>query len=86
MVETIEAANSEAWTVNAPATDRRRPGRRDFENPALIGLLRQAPDRETPTVDTIHDDLRAARGIATGVAVSLLLSGATGLLTWWALG
>jgi hypothetical protein len=60
--------------------DRRRPGRRDYDNPALIALLRSASkpvaieDAPEPPVALIRvDDLSAARGVATSLLIGMLM-------------
>jgi hypothetical protein len=58
-------------TLDVTFTDRRRPGRRDYQDPHLIALLRGQPtitDPATAEVDAITkvlpaDDLAPARGI-----------------------
>jgi hypothetical protein len=48
----------------AIAVERRRPGRAEYENPALIALLREpaaVPVEANPAADT-GDDLNPARG------------------------
>ena len=69
--------------------DRRRPGRRDYDNPALIALLRSAsnaaviedaPDPQDATRSA--DDLAPARGIAVSLAIGVLMWSAIGLGIW----
>ncbi len=75
-------------------TDRRRPGRVDYENPHLVELLRDS-DRVPPPgepaeelvgsgIDAYEDEdpLRPARGILLGIAIASGLWGAGGLAVW----
>ena len=74
------------------AGDRRRPGRVPFKNNDLIGLLRDpaamkiAAPAEAPVAAACdapdEDPLRAAKGIATGVALSLGCWTALGATIW----
>lgn len=77
------------------AADRRRPGRVDFDNPHLIGLLRRPDpvegsgslpealddDRTRRATDGDGDSLGAARGLMIGVLISIALW-ASAILTW----
>ena len=77
------------------AADRRRPGRVDFDNPHLIDLLRRPDPADANAVppqtleeelthlaaDHDGDPLRAARGLVTGVLISIALW-ASAILTW----
>ena len=63
------------------ATERRRPGRRYYQNPALVKLLRGSAEHQIPTIqdeERGRDDLRPASGI--------LLSGLLGLMLWITVG
>jgi hypothetical protein len=71
-------------------SDRRRPGRADFENPHLLRLLRGASntDEALPELDAScfveppeseRDALSGARGILIGCAISACLWVAAGL-------
>jgi len=71
-------------------TDRRRPGRVDYQNPHLLPLLRHGSgsDEELPELDASFfaehserggDSLSAARGILIGCAISASLWVAAGL-------
>jgi hypothetical protein len=76
-------------------TDRRRPGRVDFQNPHLVGLLRdsgepllpaEAEERlAEPAIDADeHDDpLGPARGILLGMLIASGMWVAGGLAVWW---
>lgn len=71
--------------------DRRRPGRITKLSPDLIPLLRNpskiAPgsiDPETvPALSDEDDDLRPARGILVGGAISVLIWAVLITLLWW---
>jgi len=65
--------------------DRRRPGRTDFANPALIELLR-APSGKLDAAEASRDrgdDLAPARGIRNGVLLSVPLWSAIAAIAWW---
>ncbi|HEX3401671.1 MAG TPA: hypothetical protein VNW98_07120 [Burkholderiaceae bacterium] len=84
-------------TLDAPivTADRRRPGRIDYENTTLIGLLREPQSdrleallREAPapaiaTVDTRRNDLDPARGMLIAILLAVPLWGVIGLLAWF---
>ncbi len=58
--------------------ERRRPGRREHVDPALIPLLRRKPDQEAtlPAFELHEDrmaDLAPSRGIVIGVLVSIVI-------------
>ena len=70
-------------------TDRRRPGRRDYDNPALIALLRSAsnaaaiddaPDPQDS--QWVEDDLSPVRGVAASLVIGLLMWSAIGAAVW----
>jgi hypothetical protein len=63
----------------APLTERRRPGRVDYSNPALIELLRDPSDTEAPEH---RDDLSPAKGIFIAIAMAIPLWGIIGLAIW----
>jgi hypothetical protein len=73
-------------------TDRRRPGRVDFQNPHLVGLLRDSdrvPPAELPAetefdADEDEDPLRPARGILLGMVIAsgMWMAGAVALWTF----
>ena len=69
--------------------DRRRPGRRDYENPALIALLRSAstpaalddaPDPKEGWQG--EDDLSPARGVAVSLLIGVAMWSAIGAAIW----
>lgn len=75
-------------------TDRRRPGRVDFQNPHLVELLRDS-ERVPPPVEPAEelaeagidayedeDPLRPARGILLGIVIASGLWGAGALAVW----
>ena len=74
-------------------SDRRRPGRVDYQNPDLIGLLRRetdagtVPDRlagDFADVETgiEEDSLAAARGVGTSMLIGAFLWSIAGLGLW----
>ena len=73
------AAPSETSVVVLPAgTERRRPGRQEHVDPALIPLLRYTPDPHAtlPAFDLEGDrlaDLDPFRGIMIGLVVSAVI-------------
>jgi hypothetical protein len=75
-------------------TDRRRPGRVDFQNPHLVELLRE-PDNLPPPAEPAEkpfetdfeayedeDPLRPARGILLGMVIASGLWAAGALALW----
>jgi hypothetical protein len=83
MVNTIEDRNREPYTTKQPVGDRRRPGRRDFENPALIALLRQNRHLDMTASDATREDA-VAIGIIVAAIIAVLALGAivlVGLIT-----
>ena len=69
--------------------DRRRPGRRDYANPALIALLRSGSnpvaieDAPEPQGSArVVDDLSPARGVATSLLIGMLMWSAIGAAIW----
>ena len=84
----VDAAAEAAVTSG----DRRRPGRSDSANPALIPLLRNTseppnlgPERADISVPSpeAKDDLGAAKGIAFGTLLAVPFWVVVGLLIWW---
>jgi hypothetical protein len=72
----------------AIAVERRRPGRAEYENPALVALLREpaaVPVEANPAADT-GDDLNPARGLAIGTVMGAIMWGALGMTIWYVLG
>ena len=72
--------------ADPPATDRRRPGPREFRNPYLIKLLRSR--YHTPNItgtndpdESDQDDLRFPTGVAVGLGLSLFLWAGIAVLT-----
>ena len=73
----------------APAlVERRRPGRVDYANPALIELLRaRAGDGTEHNLiagpnENAESDLAPAKGVLIGVVLGLSMWSAGGLLFW----
>ena len=68
------------------ADDRRRLGRSDYVNPALIPLLRTAPTPALPLDDTdlVQDQKKLAPAAAIGVIalLSTFLWGTIGFIGW----
>ncbi len=67
--------------------ERRRPGRREYVDPALVLLLRRTPDLDAtlPSFDVNEErlaDRAPSRGIVIGILVSILLwiAGIAGLV------
>jgi hypothetical protein len=81
------------------ATDRRRPGRVETDNPHLIALFRnpwsatptpvdEAADRIAPAMsDDVEDDdpLASARGILSGLLIGITMWAAIGVGAWYLL-
>jgi hypothetical protein len=76
MVQIIESRNREAGTSEHPVHERRRPGRRDFKNPALIALLRQ---NEQPHSRDARKEMFAI-GVITSIFIAALMLGGVILL------
>jgi hypothetical protein len=73
------------------ATDRRRPGRVNYQNPHLVDLLRRASNPTQAEVDEARaaapiasdeDPLAAARGVMLGSAIGAGCWIASGLAVW----
>ena len=77
----VTGASAPVMTIPAvlPAgMERRRPGRREHVDPALIPLLRRKPDAEAtlPSLELEEDrlaDLGPSRGIVVGIFVSIVI-------------
>jgi hypothetical protein len=65
------------------ASDRRRPGRIDTVNPALLPLLRQDSLLAAALSQRDSDDLAPVRGIALSVLCGVLLWAALALALYW---
>lgn len=63
--------------------ERRRPGRPEAVNPALIPLLRRESLLKDVLAQRDGDDLGAARGIGLSTAIGLVLWIAAAALGWW---
>jgi hypothetical protein len=75
-------SSREDHSTQHPTDDRRRPGRRDFDNPALIALLRENRHLEPPTSsDEEREDAAALKGITAAAVIAALALGAVVLLT-----
>jgi hypothetical protein len=76
---------------DATLTDRRRPGRMDFQNARLIALLRgrsRLTDTAKAKVDAapktlLVDDLDPARGIGVGVLIGAAMWAAIMFAVWY---
>lgn len=87
----MPAVNELPHPADAPFLDRRRPGRAEEVNPALLPLLRgtaHVNDNQaactTPAVDEDDpDNLAAAKGIIMGVGLSAGFWLCLGALVWW---
>jgi hypothetical protein len=75
--------------------DRRRPGRIEHKNAALIAILRRPPPGsaealsstlDDESLETTTDDLISARGIVIGLLLSAPLWGVMGLAIWLLVG
>jgi hypothetical protein len=76
MFGTSAIGETTAMTILTRLRDRRRPGRKDYHNPALVTLLRDAPgaavetDPGNGTVALPSEDaLGPARGITLGAVI-----------------
>jgi hypothetical protein len=85
-----DVLNDERATLDLTVTDRRRPGRADFENGHLITLLRDQPTIApfaTAEVDVVAkarwtDDLSLARGILIGLPIGVTMWAAIIFAVW----
>ena len=77
MVGTNAVEETAPRTIGTRWRDRRRPGRADHRNPALVALLRDAPNPpvEPDATDSAfaleaEDPLAPARGIVASIVIS----------------
>jgi hypothetical protein len=70
-----------ATVTTLPFGERRRPGRREYTNPALIALLR-APSAPPNAVELADDPLVTARGIGVGLLLAIPAWAGIGILVW----
>ncbi|HET8995461.1 MAG TPA: hypothetical protein VFN42_02220 [Acetobacteraceae bacterium] len=77
-----QAKPATAGTVPSSA-ERRRPGRPEAVNPALIPLLRRDHLLNDVLAQRDGDDLGPARGIGFSAMLGLVLWVATAALGWW---
>ena len=84
MVQVSEQAKSTQAQGDASVpTERRRPGRADAVNPALLPLLRQDELLNGSAVTQDDDDLESVRGIGFSVLCGTLLwAGLIATLYW----
>jgi hypothetical protein len=75
MMQTIEERNRESRPTQQPGGERRRPGRRDYDNPALIALLRENRHLDTSAWDDPGYD-PVAVGIIFAVIIGVVALGA----------
>lgn len=74
-----EIRDRRADNTTRSVADRRRPGRQQYDTVTLLPLLRSSPSTEDSRLRIERDleseqyDLRGAVGVATGVALSLLI-------------
>lgn len=69
----------------AASPERRRPGRVENVNPALIPLLREETVRDDAVLERAGDDLDPARGIGVGIVLGVLLWAALAFALYWLL-
>ena len=81
------SAPAEVVELKPDVTDRRRPGRVNYSNPALIALLRKpaADPAEREGVGHLDDAIAPARGIMIGVPIGALIWCAIALGLWYLL-
>lgn len=86
--ELTGAAQPDPAPATPPASwDRRRPGRPDQASPHLIPLMR-TQDMDDPIIPDLWEDppfedaLEPARGIATGLLLSVPIWTAIGWVVW----
>lgn len=85
MSQIDEQSRATGQPASTNPADRRRPGRPETVNPALIPLLRRDSLLSSLMAQRETDDLAAARGIGLGVLIGVACWIAVGLLTWWLL-
>src|SRR5271166_3807161 len=79
MVET-EVAAEPSPTVEAGVTDRPRPGRNEYKDPALIAFLRSPSAAEKMMLSALDEAKPPALGQATEIEEEELLGPARGIL------
>ena len=65
------------------STDRRRPGRGDYSNPALVELLRAPSGIKPAEQEEVRDDLAAPKGILLGLLIVIPFWAIVGFLVWY---
>ncbi len=77
-------------TTSVPRAERRRPGRVEYTNRALIALLRglrgNPTDATKSDIDAEADDLMPAKGIMLASALGAILLAAIGVVVWLVIG
>jgi hypothetical protein len=85
-MEETSVSDAPSATVTAlPFGERRRPGRVEYTNPALVALLR-APSAEPDTTEIADDPLAPARGIGVGVLLAIPAWAGIAVLVWLLMG
>jgi hypothetical protein len=85
-----EGTEDDRPPLDATLTDRRRPGRVDYQDAQLLALLRDQPTKTNPAsaevgaVPTVRwtDDLSPARGILIAVPIGAAIWAAVVLAIW----
>jgi hypothetical protein len=85
-----DATEDDRPPLAATLTDRRRPGRADYENAHLIALLRDQPTIAAPPTAEVYavpqarwaDDLAPARGVIIGVSIGAAMWAAIVFAVW----
>ena len=86
-----DASEDDRPPLDVTLTDRRRPGRRDYQNPHMIALLRGQPliiepkKAETGPEARSVDDLAPARAVVVGVSIGAAIWAAIIMAVWYLL-
>ena len=72
--------------TNAPLVERRRPGRAEYGNPALVAILRGSPTDTVAPVFDEEDGLAPAKGLMLGVPLGILSWAVVAAIAWLLVG
>jgi hypothetical protein len=85
MDETTVSDPTPATVTALPFRERRRPGRVEYTNPALVALLR-GPSARPDTIEIADNPLSTARGIGVGVLLAIPAWAGIAVLVWLLIG
>ena len=84
-MDATRVSDAPATVTTLPFGERRRPGRIEYTNPALIALLR-APSAPPETEELADNPLATARGIGVGLLLAIPAWAGLGILVWLLMG